>query len=103
MSEISLEKLAKEFTEFKSKKKSKHYPEQLKQQALKLAKDGMPIKQLCEELGVHVTTFCYWRRAAQNIKPFTKANIVESSLAPTLTVVTGVPIHQLGTVIKQLP
>lgn len=103
MSEISLEQLAQEFTEFKSKKKSKHYPDHLKEQALQLAKDGVPIKKLCAELGIHVTTFCYWRRAAQKIKPFAKAQVVESDPIPTLTVVTGVPIDQLGKVIKQLP
>ena len=102
MPDISLEKLAEEFKKFKAEKKSKHYPSHLKEQALEVARSGVPVKRLCENLGIHATTFCYWRRAAQKQSPFVKASVLENEEFPTLTVVTGVPIDQLGAVIKQL-
>lgn len=102
MLESSLEKLAKEFETFKNEKTSKHYPKHLKDQAVQLFKDGVPAKRLCEKLGIHATTFGYWRRATKKTTPFSKASIVHSGSSSTLTVVTGVPIDQLGAVIKQL-
>ena len=102
MPDISLEKLAEEFEKFKAEKKTKHYPKHLKERALEFAGEGVPVKRLCEKLGIHVTTFCYWRRAAQKPIPFAKAKVVETEVVSSLTVVTGIPIEDLGSVIKQL-
>ena len=102
MSSSELSQFAKVVKDFRSKNPKSHYPKSFQESVLSFIDSGYSARNISKISGIHQGSITKWIQADKS-QAFTPAMIVESHKPQSkLTVITGISLDDLSTVLKSL-
>lgn len=92
-----LSKITNELKKLRKNGKSKHYPEHLKQNILKLIEGGASLNKLSMDLKIHPTTLTSWKNKNRINKKeeFKPVKVIDDNQEVKVTIISGLKLSDL--------
>jgi len=103
MSSSELSQFVEKVKDFRAKNPKSHYPKSFQKSVLKFIESGYSARNISKLTGIHQGSITKWQQARKP-QAFAPAVIIENNkLESKLTVITGISLGDLTTVLKSLP